>query len=175
MHAVRPLLVVALAATLGACGGSAASAKTHRIPGYNVSVAVPSTWSAVDYRATAEELAHFEQEYPRYPGVGDQLRNPDAGSEFVAAAKGGDTRLLLSISKVSSGYTLRRSIRANVRELEAASTVTIYGDHEEIVKLSGAGEAWRIRWSARGEQGAVQILSTPSFGTGSATSLPTAR
>jgi len=59
------------------------------------------------------------------------------------------------------GYTLTRHIRENLPQLEEGAAsgldVKVHGPREEVVELGGA-DAWRIRWSYKGDLGRVQLV-----------------
>ena len=75
------------------CAAGSADDEVHRVPGYEVSVALPLSWDAVDYQSSAEELEEFQRDHPRFLGIADTLRS--LPRVFAAAEKNGDTRLLL--------------------------------------------------------------------------------
>lgn len=150
-----------LGSSAGCGGGSGApDEEVHRVPGYGISVALPASWDAVSYQSSAEELDEFQRKHPRFLGIAETLRSPEAGSEFAAAEEPGDTRLLLSIHEAEPGYSLRAHIERNLPSLEQDSSgldVRIHGPHSEIVELA-RGDAWRIRWSYKGDRGRVQLV-----------------
>lgn len=153
--ALVPLLFVM---TGVGCGAGSADHEVHRVPGYEASVALPPSWDAVDYQSSAEDLDRFEREHPRFLEIADILRSLDA-HRLAAAEKGGDVRLLVSIREAAPGYTLRGHIRTNLPQLEMGGEleIEIHGPHEEIVEVGG-NEAWRTRWSYKGDLGRIQLV-----------------
>lgn len=154
----RLLMLLPLALTAAGCAGSSANEEVHRVPGYEASVALPPSWAAVDYQSSDEDLDRFQREHSRFLEIADILRSLDA-HRLAAAEEGGDVRLLVSVSEAAPGYTLRGHIRTNLPQLEMGGEleIEIHGPHAEIVELGG-NEAWRVRWSYKGDLGRIQLV-----------------
>jgi hypothetical protein len=127
----RALTVLSITAVVGAGSGWAAVSSLHRhsIPGYGTSLALPSSWKAIDYRQILK------------PGVLQALAhdNPDLAGSFAAMAQANSPIKFFAFDpQVASGFAT--NVNVVVLPLRTHLTLSEYerGLVDEVRSVSGA-------------------------------------
>jgi hypothetical protein len=153
-HMGRALAVVAIAAALVAGAGSAASGAYHRyaIPGYQTSVALPSSWKTIDYREIVKtgDLQTLARDNPELAGFFAAMAQPSSPIKLFAydphVASGFATNMNVVVAPVRARLTFSEYKRRLLAELQSVPGVSAL--HSGTVGLPG-GQAVRISYRLR--------------------------
>lgn len=163
IHGKLVLATSAFALVLMGCGSGSSSESSgdgvHTVPGSAASVQLPATWNTIDTESSDAEIEEFQRAHPRFLDVGDILRSPVDGA-LVAAVGKGDVRLLVTVRPSEEGVTLGQHVQENLQGMENSLRQYEFrfeGPREEIVGVGGE-DAWRLRWSYKGDLGRIQIV-----------------
>jgi hypothetical protein len=142
------LLAVTLLAAIVA-STAAAALRTHSIPGYGISVGLPSSWKTINYRDILKPgvLQTLARDNPDLAGSFAAMAQPNSPVKFFAydpqAVNGFATNVNLVVLRVPGGITFADYSRRLVSELRNVSSVSNL--HTAILRLP-AGQAVRITY-----------------------------
>src|SRR5262245_6607721 len=150
----RAFLLVAIAGAVAAGAASAAVGSYHRhqIPGYGVSLSLPSSWKTVNYRQILKPgvLQALARDNPELAGSLAQMAQPNAPIKFFAydpqVAGGFATNVNIVIASVPGSVTFAQYEQVLINELRGISSIS--GLQERAVRLPG-GRAVRVTYRLR--------------------------
>jgi hypothetical protein len=119
----RFLLPVLVFAVLATTASAAEPFTRHAVRGHGVSLAVPSSWVAVDHRVPRAVIDRLARENPRLAPFLSQLAQPTSPTKFLAldpvVRNGFATNVNVVVSRLPVGIDLAEYQRALTEELRA--------------------------------------------------------
>jgi hypothetical protein len=159
---VRAALLAALLIVAPAGAGLQAF-RTHAVPGYGISVGLPSSWRALDYRSAVgnPDLEKIANENPELAGVLGQLSRRSSAIKFFAfdpaASRGFATNLNIVVVGLSRRISLATYRAALVSEIRGIASVR--NIRSSLVRLP-AGTAVRLSYNLSFRQSGRTITTS---------------